>query len=62
MTVSEVREYALVNTSACSFKRALGVVERYQRLEVIDPPAGRRRGSFGADSLRIQFAGRIVQS
>ncbi|MCO6435716.1 MAG: three-Cys-motif partner protein TcmP [Phycisphaerae bacterium] len=55
LTVGEIEEYVLVNTPACNYKRALAIIERTGRLEPIDPPKGRRAGSFSEKSLRVRF-------
>ncbi|GMU22514.1 MAG: hypothetical protein AMXMBFR13_26000 [Phycisphaerae bacterium] len=55
MTIGEVQEYALVNTPACNFKKALRILERGKGLEVINPPAGRRKGSFTDERMRVRF-------
>lgn len=46
LTVTELKEYALVQTPACNCLDAFGQMERKQQLRVIDPPSGRRIGSF----------------
>ncbi len=55
MSVGNVREYVLTKTSCHSFREALAVLERAERLEPINPPAGRRRGAFTDESMTIQF-------
>lgn len=55
LTVAEVEEYVLVNTPACKYRRALGNLERSGRLEAIDPPPGRRQGSFNDPNMRVRF-------
>lgn len=61
LTVGEIEEFVLVNTPACIYKRALGILERTGRLEPIDPPEGRRAGAFNDKSLRVRFM-RTVQA
>lgn len=58
-TVGEVEEYILVNTPACNYKRALGILERGRRLEPVDPPKGRRRGTFNDKKLRVRFVRKV---
>lgn len=55
LTVGEVEKYVFVSTPACIYKRALGNLERTGRLEVVDPPAGRRQGAFNEASMRVRF-------
>ena len=55
MTVGEVKEYALVNTPAHNYRRALGELERAGRLEAVDPPVGRRRGAFNNERMTVRF-------
>ncbi|MGB2823223.1 MAG: three-Cys-motif partner protein TcmP [Phycisphaerae bacterium] len=55
LTVEEVREYVLTKTPCHSFLKALGLLERSDRLELVDPPEGRRRGSFTNDQLGVRF-------
>ena len=56
MTVSEVQEYVLVNTPACTFKSSLQQMEKTGKLRVIDAPSGRRAGSFTDDNMRVRIA------
>lgn len=56
LTVGEVREFTLVNTPACIYKGALGDLERTKRLEAIDPPPGRRLGTFKDLEMHVRFA------
>jgi hypothetical protein len=58
LAVGEVEEYVLVNTPACNYKRTLGNLERTGRLEAIDPPPGRRQGSFSDQNMRVRFGQR----
>lgn len=59
LTVGEIEEYVLVNTPACNYKRALGNVERTGKLEAIDPPSGRRQGTFTDPSMRVRVGQKI---
>ncbi|MEO0474362.1 MAG: three-Cys-motif partner protein TcmP [Planctomycetota bacterium] len=45
-TVQKLFEYALVHTPTCRPYPGMKILERTGRLELIDPPVGRRRGSF----------------
>jgi len=47
LTVDQLGEHALVHTPACSYLDAFGLMERAGQLRPVDPPAGRRAGSFG---------------
>jgi three-Cys-motif partner protein len=47
----QVREFVLTETPACSFKKALKVLEDSSRLEVVSAPFKRRRGTFPDDKL-----------
>jgi hypothetical protein len=55
MTVGEVREYVLTKTTCHSFRDALAILERTERLEPVDPPEGRRRGTFPDESMKVRF-------
>ena len=55
LTVGEVKEYVLTKTPCCTFKGALGLLERNDRLEPLDPPQGRCRGSFTDESMQLRF-------
>jgi three-Cys-motif partner protein len=55
MTVGEVREYVLTKTPCHSFRDALALLERTERLEPVNPPAGRRRGSFPDEDMKVRF-------
>lgn len=57
MLVSEIEEYVLIKTPSYKYKAVLGQLERDARLEVVDPPPGRTRGSFPKD-LRVRFGRR----
>lgn len=45
-----VRRYVLTETPLIRYKEALGRLERSGKLRVVDPPEGRRRGSFNFDA------------
>lgn len=55
MTVGDVFEYVLTRTPCYAFKDALAMLEREERLEPVNPPAGRRRGSFTDESMCVRF-------
>lgn len=55
LTVGEIEEHVIVNTPAYIYRRALANLERTGRLEAIDPPAGRRQGSFNELGMRVRF-------
>jgi len=56
LKVSEVKEYILVNTRAYRYKGALGLLEETARLQAINPPKGRRRGTFNEPDMRVKFS------
>lgn len=55
LTVFQVKEFVLTRTPACLYKKALKLLEDQGRLEVINPPPGRRKGSFAADDMQLKF-------
>jgi len=57
LSVSDVREYVLIQTPCCVFKDALKFLEYSDppRIEVVSPPAARRRGSFKEESIQVRF-------
>lgn len=62
LTVGQVEEFVLVNTPACNYRRVLGGLERTGRLDIVDPPTDRRRGSFNDKNLRVRFIHRTTDS
>lgn len=59
LTVGEIEKHVLINTPAYVYKRALANLERTGRLEAVDPPPGRRQGSFNEPSMRLRFGQKI---
>ncbi len=59
LTVGQVAEYVLVNTPACKYKQALGILERSGRLEPVDLPKGRRKGAFSDETMRVRFVRKV---
>ena len=55
MTVSQVKEFVLTETPACLYKKALRLLEDQDKLEVINPPQGRRKGTFAAEDMQLKF-------
>ncbi len=58
LTVDEIKAFVLVETPCCQFKPALKALEcsAPPGVEVLDPPAGRRRGTYpDKHNLRIRF-------
>ncbi len=55
MTVAQVREYVLTRTPCHSFRDALAILERAERLEPVNPPPGRRRGAYSDDGMTVRF-------
>ena len=56
LKVREVKEFVLTETPMYLFKRALAVMERAKKLEVVKAPPSRRRSSFGGDDIVIRFS------
>jgi hypothetical protein len=58
MTVGEVKEYVLTQTPCYLYKEALGMLEkaRPKLLQVLDPPRGRKTGTFADDEMKLRFA------
>jgi three-Cys-motif partner protein len=46
LSVSQVKEFVLTETPAYLYKNALKLLEKQNRLRVINPPLGRRKGTF----------------
>jgi three-Cys-motif partner protein len=58
VTVSRVKEFTLTETPACLYKGALRLLEKQNRLRVINPPLGRRQGTFPDEYMHemcVQF-------
>ena len=58
-TVGAVEEYLLVNTPACNYRRALGILLRTGRLEPVDPPKRQRQAMFSDKNLRVRFVRKV---
>ena len=54
-TVSEVREFVLTQTPAYKYTKSLKLLETNGKLIVVDPPPGRRKGTFAADDMQLKF-------
>jgi len=55
LTVSQVKEFVLTQTPAYLYKKALSLLEDKDKLEVINPPPGRRKGTFATDDMQLKF-------
>ena len=55
LTVDDIRKYVLTKTPCHSFRDALAILERTERLDPVDPPNGRRRYTFSDESMRVRF-------
>jgi three-Cys-motif partner protein len=55
LTVSRVKEFVLTQTPAYLYKNALKLLEKQDRLEIINPPPDRRKHSFTADDMLLKF-------
>ncbi|MHC4087824.1 MAG: three-Cys-motif partner protein TcmP [Planctomycetota bacterium] len=56
LTVSQIKEFVLTQTPACSYKTALKFLEIKEKLiEVKNAPANRRRGTFPDETLQVKF-------
>lgn len=58
VTVSRVKEFTLTETPAHLYKGALKLLEKQNRLRVINPPLGRRKGTFPDEYMHemcVQF-------
>jgi hypothetical protein len=53
--VSQVKEFVLTQTPAYLYKNALKLLEKQDRLEIINPPPDRRKGTFTADDMQLKF-------
>lgn len=54
-TVSQVKEFVLTQTPAYLYKNALKLLLKQDRLEIVNPPPGRRKGTFAADDMLLKF-------
>lgn len=54
-TVSEVREFVLTQTPAYKYTKSLKLLETNGKLIVMNPPTGRRKGTFAADNMQMKF-------
>jgi len=61
MTVGEIHEHVLVNTPAHKYKSALQKMEKLGSLEVVNPPQGRRAGTFPKDEMRVRITRAVKQ-
>jgi len=55
LSVDEVKEHVLTDTPCYRFKESLKILEANGDLEVVGPPARRRRGTFGHSTMRVRF-------
>lgn len=62
MTVQDVKEFALMNTPACNYLDALGLMEREGSARPVSPPKGRRQGSFGDYPEMLVEIRRVVKT
>lgn len=53
--VSQVKEFVLTQTPAYLYKNALKLLEKQNRLEIINPPPNRRIGAFTSDEMQLKF-------
>lgn len=53
--VSEIEEFVLTETPAYIFRKLLKKLEDGKRIEVVDPPQNRKRGSFKGPDLLVKF-------
>lgn len=56
MLVQEIKEFVLTDTPCYLFKQALKILEREDRIVVMDSPVGRRSGTFPSNDIRIRFS------
>lgn len=55
LTVSEIEEFVLTSTRCVNFKRALGLLEKQGKLEVVNAPASRQKRSFKDTNLVVRI-------
>jgi three-Cys-motif partner protein len=55
MRVEEVEEYVLTETPCYQYRTALAKLEKESRLRAVDPPDGRKRGTFPDLSMQVEF-------
>lgn len=55
LTVAKVEEFVLTETPAYLYKTALRLLEENDRLIVVNPPPGRRKGTFAAADMQLKF-------
>ncbi len=53
--VSQIEEFVLTETPAHKFRKLLKRLEKDERIEVVDPPKNRRKGSFKDPNLLVKF-------
>jgi hypothetical protein len=56
MTVGTVKEYVLTQTPCYLYVTALANLERSDRLQALNPPRGRRKGTFKDANMKVRFA------
>ncbi len=57
ISVGEIEAFVLSETPAYKFKDCLKAMEESGHIRPIDPPPGRRKGTFADKRMRIEFAG-----
>ncbi len=55
LTVSQLHEHVLTKTPAYQWKQVAAAMERDGLIEAVEPPNGRRRGSFADSNIRLRF-------
>lgn len=55
LLLSQVKEFVLTQTPAYLFKNALSLLEDEGRMKIINPPRGRRKGTFASDNMQLKF-------
>nr|AGC71477.1 hypothetical protein [uncultured bacterium A1Q1_fos_91] len=62
VTVHDVNVHVLTRTPRVHYKEALQRLEKAKRLQVVDPPAKRRAGTFAEPSMCLHFLGSTTGS
>lgn len=54
-TVEKIAEYVLESTPGTTYKKALQLLENRGKLEAVNPPKERRKGTFADESMGLRF-------